>query len=891
MVLVLGGVAFSIVSAYLLVMCIDILGEASESGNEFVDFYRETCNLEEPESQRAEFPRLINSCIDSFDYYTPEKFNTTIENNEMDLNVISINVRGLATNFDNLVEYLSTFNIKFDAIILTECHIQESLIGLHTIENMYPIAGYNKFSVLSTIKFGGVVIYIKDKLEAEIVPALTMSSELCDSIYLKIQTPGCNQKPAFIGGLYRHCRKSSNDIMRFICQLDEQLTYVEPKKNRVMIGGDFNIDLIKSVSNKDSLCLLNTLLQNQLENHIFKPTRIEYYKNSLQVRSATLIDIIASNFHELKCTSGNISYPDSDHYATFINVSNFLENISTQKNEVYRRNIREVNAEKLYDDFNGINWNILVFNEPNLDTAVENLVNSLEDLLESHAPLNKISKRKQKYLSKPWIDFNTVTEIKQKNKLYYEKTKNPSELNIVTFKAHNNQATAKRRNKKRAYFKAYFEKHRHDSGKMWIGINQALERTKPKKQLSLSIMNVKGKLMSDDNEISESFADYFEQVPEKTLKKIKHSNDDKSRYLDHLHKNRPVDNYLTLYTADTNEIEKLILELKDRSSPGPLIIPNRFLKYVYKPLAEIMADIINKSMIAGYVPIKFKEGKQTPVFKNGTIKVSNFRPITVCNSLAKILEKAVRTRVMKHIRNSKILTDSQFGFRKRHSTIHAMINLLETSLTALDDGLKTGGIFLDISKAFDCVSHNKLLRKLEYYGFRANTLMWFESYLTGRSQYVSIRGKKSRAYNLTCGVPQGDTLAPILFILFINDIVNSSKVFEFAIYADDTALIIGIERSEYNDTIKYELQKVMNWFTCNDLLVNVDKTDYLHFGPNYSKVFIKGEFDMAKLLRLDPITFLCLTMPPIQTTLLLMKGEFILQNLHEVSCILLKRAH
>ena len=162
--------------------------------------------------------------------------------------------------------------------------------------------------------------------------------------------------------------------------------------------------------------------------------------------------------------------------------------------------------------------------------------------------------------------------------------------------------------------------------------------------------------MSDSCEIADSFANYFEQVPEKTLSKIKRDPDDSIRYLDHLHKNKPVDNYLVLYNTSIEEVNKLILGLKDRSSPGPLIIPNRFLKLLAKPLSEIMQYIINTSMDIGYVPSKFKVGKQTPVFKSGTINVANFRPITVCNSLAKILEKAVRTRVMKHIKRCEILT-------------------------------------------------------------------------------------------------------------------------------------------------------------------------------------------------------------------------------------------
>ena len=865
-------------------MCIDMIQEAGERSNDFIEFYRETCNIEDTDFQRADFPRLINSCIDKFDYYTPEKFNATIVSNDSDFNVLNVNIRGLATNFDNFILYLSTFSIHFDAIIVTECHIQESIIGTQIIKNMYPILGYSKFSILSTIKYGGVVIYIKDKLEAEIIPSLTLSNHICDTVYLRITNKGSSkQKPAFLGGIYRHCRNQSSDIMNFICQLDEQLGSINPSKNKIIIGGDFNIDLIKSVSNKDSLCLLNTILQHQLENHIFKPTRIQYHKNSLQVKSATIIDIIASNLHEYECTSGNILYPDSDHHATFVSFSNFLENSTVKKPDVYRRNIKDIDLDALDIEFGNIDWNNLVFNEPNLDKAVDNMLISLDNLLDSHAPLRKLSKRKQKYVVKPWIDYNTVTEIKHKNMLYHAKSKCPSEINIVAFKTHNNSVTTKRRNKKKAYFREYFQKHKHDSSKMWIGINQAMEATKSKKQLSLSITDVKGKLMSDSSEIAESFANYFEQVPEKTLSKLKRDPDDNSRYLDHLHKNRPVDNYLVLYNTNNEEVDKLILSLKDRSSPGPLVIPNRFLKLLHKPLAVVMTHIINMSMDHGYVPTKFKVGKQTPVFKSGAMKVSNFRPITVCNSLAKILEKAVRTRVMKHIKNCNILTSSQYGFRKKHSTTHAMINLLETSLSALDEGLKTGGIFLDISKAFDCVSHRKLLRKLEYYGFRANTLMWFESYLTGRSQYVSIRDKKSRSYNLTCGVPQGGTLAPILFILFINDIVNSSEIFDFSIYADDTCLIIGICRNDYNDRIKTELQKVMAWFNCNDLLVNVDKTDYLHLGPNYSKVYIKGEHDLTELHSVAPLyCFESEDPSDPDHTVLNKKGEFALQDLYKV---------
>lgn len=127
------------------------------------------------------------------------------------------------------------------------------------------------------------------------------------------------------------------------------------------------------------------------------------------------------------------------------------------------------------------------------------------------------------------------------------------------------------------------------------------------------------------------------------------------------------------------------------------------------------------------------------------------------------------------------------------------------------------------------------------------------SYLKDRQQFVSIRNSRSKSSRLKCGVPQVGTLAPILFILLINDIIHSSNVFDFSIYADDTCLILGIEREQYNNTVNSEIQKIFNWFNSNDLLVNVTKTDYLHFGPNYRKKYIKGEYEMSELHNTVPL--------------------------------------
>ena len=351
-------------------------------------------------------------------------------------------------------------------------------------------------------------------------------------------------------------------------------------------------------------------------------------------------------------------------------------------------------------------------------------------------------------------------------------------------------------------------------------------------------------------------------------------------------KRKVVNDYLVLNETNTEEVYKYICKLKNSSSPGPSTVPNHFIKLLGEPLATVLTHIINRSMNSGHVPSSMKIGKQTPVHKGGEISISNYRPITVCSSIAKILEKVVRDRVIKYIERAKILNKSQFGFRSKHSTNHAIINLTESTLDALENGLKVGGVYLDIAKAFDTVNHDILLRKLEYYGFRANTLMWFESYLKNRKQYVSVRDQNSNQYELKWGIPQGGTIAPVLFILFMNDITQCSQIFDFSIYADDTCLILGIRSECYSEVMKSELQKVVDWFSSNELLLNFGKTDYLNFGPHYRKVYEKGECDMTDLHATAPHYIFVEPWdeeedPTVQD--LNRKGEFVMHDLHKIT--------
>ena len=209
-------------------------------------------------------------------------------------------------------------------------------------------------------------------------------------------------------------------------------------------------------------------------------------------------------------------------------------------------------------------------------------------------------------------------------------------------------------------------------------------------------------------------------------------------------------------------------------------------------------------------------------------------------------EKLTFKRVYHFLEKHNILYQYQFGFRAKHSTSQALISMVENLKSAIDNGQYGCGLFIDLRKAFDTVNHSILLNKLHHYGIRGITNDWFKSYLSDRQQYVSINGHNSSCSNLICGVPQGSVLGPLLFLIYINDLPNTSSKLQFHLFADDTNVNFVSNDLDYiENCVNEELKSISKWLRANRLSLNVEKTNFVIFHSSRRKL------DKHVILKLD----------------------------------------
>ena len=765
-------------------------------------------------------------------YYSPHSFSklknkVNTDSQGRNFSFLHNNIRSLKHNLENFQTHLlSELGHHFDIIGVTETRIRNSNFTFNP-----EIPGYNFEYVPTPLSAGGVGMYIDTDLKYSVIEKT--SNEAFQALWVEIFFP--NKANALCGVIYRQ----HNSPTQFQEYFNETIEKFSASGKSIYLLSDTNINLLHSSSCHYAENFLLFLQSLNLLPTIDKPTRVHN-------NSASLIDNIFINNLANEIVSGNLITDISDHFAQFCILRSNV--VKPKPGKRVMRDYSQFSENDFLHDLQQINWEINVTaSENDTDRLFSSFYNKLNKLVNKHAPFKPISKRKQRMMSKPWITKGIRASIKTKNKLL-------TMGNYELYKSYRNKIVTLTRISKKNYYHNFFQVNINNAKATWEGINSLINnKSKPRKEIS-AIKRPNKQLSYDPLEHADILNHHFSTIGPKLATNIPNCDNKFRHYLPRLKYNSsfvfdPVSPY---------EIELEIIQIPLNKSTGLYSCPTRLLKIARHVIATPLSTLINLSVENGYFPSKLKHAKIIPIFKEGDdTDPSNFRPISLLSIFNRIFEKMMCNRIKRFFDKHDIFFKSQYGFREKRSTDHAILDIVSKIQKNMDNGMFSCGVFIDLQKAFDTVDHKTLLHKLQHYGIRGVIIDWFCSYLTDRCQTTQIGTNISKKEKVVCGVPQGSVLGPLLFLIYVNDIYNASSKLDFYLFADDTNILYADKNlRSLETTVNTELLKVHEWLNANKLSLNIKKSNFTIFHTyqkriNYEVTLMMYDNQSSKFIALE----------------------------------------
>ncbi len=664
-------------------------------------------------------------------------------------------------------------------------------------------------------KGGGCCIFVRNDLNYKYREDLSYFHEgKLECVFIEI-TPKTG-KHLIVGTVYRPPKATYEDS---VIALENIIIRATNKGQKIYINGDLNYNILNEDHDRQTFDFLSMLTSYGISPVINTPTRIT-------TNSETCIDNVFSNQpSEIILSASLAADVESDHLPV-ISVSQKLLDKQCESYSFYRdyseNNKARFRARLQKADFSP------VFNELEPNKIIEAF-----DKIFNNEYYECFPKKRRKNTSiktnKPWIKGDLLNLRNEKESAFRKKIIEPSVENEENYKTLRNNFNCNSKKAEREFNQSRLENATNSKDK-WKILNEISNRnSNTKDDIFILHGHSPESPIIDPKDIANEFNEYFTNIGPDLAAKIEPSNTSPFDYL-----TNSVQNSFRFEQITDIDITKIIDKCFSTSkAPGIDEIDGKIIKENSDILSLPISYAINRSLNTGIFPDKLKIACIKPIYKKDSddkSEKSNYRPISLLPALSKIYEKVIVSQLLDFFYVNHVFSDSQFGFRNKHSTSHAIIDLLNIIADAIENGDYTAAIFLDLKKAFDTVDHKILLKKLEHYGIKGTPLHLIKSYLSNRKQFVKIQNILSDYENVICGIPQGSILGPLLFILYINDLSQISNSVHFILFADDSNVVkTGPNLQQLSENLENEFSLISKWLQANKLSLSLHKTKSMVF--------------------------------------------------------------
>ena len=742
--------------------------------------------------------------------YRPESWEK-IEKAGKEMLIIHMNCRSILNKeeeLQNIVEDLDP-----DIITLSETWLGDHIPAQTCVPEGYKIIRKDRSEDFKQKygrnRGGGVAVIYKQNIKVEKNRYTTDQVE--EILWCHVKT----RESFMLGVVYRAEYTDIIDDQKEENKLEENIRKVSELSDRIILTGDFNIDLLDN-ANRNTELLKGIYETYGLKQRINKPTRIDK-----STSKPTLIDHIweTEDSKIIKATGTFVAL--SDHLGQYAKLN--LNKQSEQKMKIKFRSFKNYDAEAFNEELQR-NISTSPIDEylqtSDINSATETLIKIIQDTAESHAPLVEKNINTQKKTI-PWFTKELKDLIKSKNEYIQDLYSHGLQSYKKRITDLSNKITQLKRNLKEKFLAEKLEEAQNDARKCWKILNAVTNRTKVKEAIEPEMMS---------QAKANGYNRYFATVGIEIQKKL--GIDIQSTTQVETDSHHPKFEFAP---ESENSIEKLIDKIRIDVATGEDSISARLIKDIKSTISPVLTQIINTGYTCSKFPDCMKKAAIKVIHKKeSTEEISNYRPISILPTLSKIFERAAVNQIMDYLESNNLLSNCQHAYRGNHSTVSCLFESVNYLHKMIDNKRWTAIASLDLSKAFDSISHKLMLKKLLKLGLSRNTTDWISSYLTNRTQITKFKHYTSGEETILSGVPQGSILGPLLFLCFTNDLFQEfQEDCKIISYADDTQIIVNARKIEQlKQKIENVITAAQTWYKKNSMKNNIGKTEVIVFNTN-----------------------------------------------------------